>query len=502
MNRILILILLFVVVMTYSNSFQGVFIYDDYIRIVDNPDIRHPLSAIKNSSRPLTNLTFCFNYALVDEFKAADFHLVNLIIHLIACVSLYYLVLETLKLRQGKDFNVKDSYAAFFISLIWGIHPLNTESVTYIVQRAESLAGMFYILGLLSYVKSTVTNRKIWRIILICTCVCGMLSKPTFVTFPLMVVFYDCFIISGGVRETFKSRLNIFKILFLTWLIPITIGFLPNESATSVGLASEMPSIGEYFLAQQEIMPYYLRLMIYPHPLCIDYGWTYDFNFMRASILFSLYLLLFGLLVIGLMRRSRVAIALTSFFILMLPASSIFPVADLAAEHRLYLPLLPMLILAVTWLLRMDISRRGLSISVIVLAAVSFMFGALTYMRNRDYASEYRMWSSVIKTRPENIRAYLGAGAALLKAGHDDQALILFREVEKRIPDRNVARRKRVITDYAYCMHNLGVLYFKAGNLQEAEKYFKEASRSVKGFKDPEESLKVIDRIRHSTNNH
>ena len=196
-----------------------------------------------------------------------------------------------------------------------------------------------------------------------------------------------------------------------------------------------------------------------------------------------------------------VAFAFASFFILMLPVSTIFPVADLAAEHRLYLPLLPILILAVIGFLHTDKSRQMLPESVIVLSVISFVFGTLTYMRNLDYSSEYQLWSKVIKTQPENIRAYLGAGTAMLKAGCDKQALKLFQEVEQRIPDRNIARRKRVITDYAICMNNLGVIYFKAGNFPEAERYFTEASRSVKGFKYPEESLKLINRIKNSTNN-
>jgi len=208
LNKLFPLVLIFSVVLVYYESFLGVFIFDDYIWIVDNENIKSFWTSLLYSSRPLTGLTLHFNY-LVGGLKAADYHAFNLLVHIASVLLLFGLLCRTSGLPGLKDKIGHDAkLLAGIVSLIWGIHPIQTESVTYIVQRSESLMGMFYLLTLYCFVRGLTlqNNNNRWFLWGIISCSLGMLCKPVMVTAPLVVILYDRTFISGSLSEAFKEH--------------------------------------------------------------------------------------------------------------------------------------------------------------------------------------------------------------------------------------------------------------------------------------------------------
>ena len=161
-------------VAAYSNSLSGPFIFDDHPAIVDNPTIRRllpiwkplcpPGTGISVSGRPVLNLSLALDFA-VSGFHVRGYHVTNLAIHLVAALLLFGIVRRTVCKFSEQLPELAASKTAVFIALavalLWAVHPLQTESVTYIVQRAESLMGLFYLLTLYCFLHGADSKRAI-----------------------------------------------------------------------------------------------------------------------------------------------------------------------------------------------------------------------------------------------------------------------------------------------------------------------------------------------------
>ncbi|MBT7702373.1 MAG: hypothetical protein HN700_18950, partial [Verrucomicrobia bacterium] len=198
------LLLMVAGVLAYWNSFDGVFLFDDFASIRDNPYIRvlWPLSrsmslplsdtGLTVDGRPLLSLSFALNHWLFGP-EPWGYHLVNLLIHLTAGLLLFGIVRRTLELPQFRErYAQSGTWLALASALIWLVHPLQTESVTYIVQRAESLMGMLFLLTLYCAIRGF-TGAKCgrWYLAAVLVCACGMGVKEIMFSAPLLVLLYD-----------------------------------------------------------------------------------------------------------------------------------------------------------------------------------------------------------------------------------------------------------------------------------------------------------------------
>ncbi|HEY6329206.1 MAG TPA: glycosyltransferase family 39 protein, partial [Blastocatellia bacterium] len=266
--------------LSYWFSFKGAFIYDEYPWIIDNLAIRHlwppwkPMLAGDNASRPLIGLLDAIDYQ-ISGFEPWSYHLVNLLIHICAGLALYGIVRRTLLSRRLNARFGKDSFAlGLIVALIWLVHPLQTQSVTYVMQRCESAMGMFYLVCLYSSIRSFESKRKrLWYACAIAASVGGMLSKQVMVTAPVMVLLYDWVFATQSLKTSLKKRWALYAGLAATWAV-LAVTVIISPVNMTAGFAVKSISSLDYFKTQLGVILYYLRLSLWPNRLCLDYlGW-------------------------------------------------------------------------------------------------------------------------------------------------------------------------------------------------------------------------------------
>jgi len=447
-QRFLPLLLILAGVAVYLNSFDGVFLFDDRPRIVENEQIRQlrPLWRLLSSRRPVVELSLAVNYAM-GGLNPGGYHAFNLTVHLLAALTLFGVVRRTWVSDVSRPKPAGDSrnalsrsepapmthasgrWLALAVSLIWVVHPLQTQSVSYLVQRAESLMGLFYLLTLYCVIRGAASSHgRLWYVSAVIACVLGMASKAVMVTIPVVILLYDRVFIARSFAAALRRRWGLYVCLAATWGILWASGVMPSvlnpaTLSATVGFAFKRITSLEYALTQSEVILYYLRLAFWPHPLCLDYAWPVA---QRVSDVTARLIVIVGLLlaVVWLLRRKPWLGFLGAwFFIILAPTSSFVPTADPLFEHRMYLPLAAVIVLVVLagYVAISRLSKRGsLSVShgsrlmAVLVVAVVAALGYQTVRRNQDYRSELGMWRDIAHKRPNNARGRYSLGTALL----------------------------------------------------------------------------------------
>ena len=478
----------------YAGSFSGVFLFDDVVHVTTNLAIRHvwPLwDVIKPgagySCRPLVSLSLALNYA-VGSLDVTGYHLFNLTVHLLAGLVLFGVVRRTLAgPRLAARFARAATLSAAVVAVAWTVHPLQTESVTYIIQRAESMMALFYLLTLYCFIRATTPGARSrpWLAASVAASALGMCSKEVMATVPLAVLLYDRAFLSSSFAEALRRRRIFYAALAATLLILLGLALL-SPPLDTVGFHLKDRSVHDYALTQAHIITsHYLRLVFWPLPLVLDYNLAPVPSVLAAGLpaLFTLFLLA---ATIFLYRRApALAFPLAWFFLVLAPTSSVIPVADLVFEHRMYLPLagvLALLVLPVALV-------RGKLLRVLVLAGLTgyvVFWGALTYDRNRDYESDLVIWSATVRKVPGNARAWNNKGNSLQNLGQGSKAMACFDKALEIDPT------------YARAWNNKGVSLNSLGRSPEAIACFDKATeidpRDVASWVNKGNSLNILGR--------
>ncbi len=431
-------------ILAYSNSFYAPFILDDHNGIEDNLSLRHFWSSLLGSTRPLVRLTFHLNYLMGSN--PADYHAVNLLIHIAAGLLLFGIVKRTLTLPAFADgYGKRASVFAAIVSAIWLVHPLQTESVTYISQRAESLMGFFYLLTLFLFLIGVRSRHSlVWHTATIIACALGMVAKPVMVTAPVMVLIYDRFFFAKSFCEALAMRRRVYIGLALTWAILGGLLSVPHDSSATTGLKAGLLSPLAYLQTQQGVIIHYLKLSFWPARLCLDYAWLQPIS--RGDIWIPAFGVGFLVLLtwIAVRRRSSFGFCGLWFFMALAPTSSVIPIADCAAEHRMYLPLAGVIVLTVFSIYGLLRNRVRPWIMLATACAVIVVLGMITWQRNQTYQSEEAIWRDVINVRPDNFRAYVPVISALLDDGRAMEAQhfaeVALRRMRDAVASDNVGR--------------------------------------------------------------
>jgi tetratricopeptide (TPR) repeat protein len=421
----------------YAPSFDGAFVFDDGVSIVNNPHVRAvwPLTSAMTapaeaptSGRPITALTFAMNGALApDPPSAWGFHVVNFGIHVAAALLLFGVVRRTLTTpRLAGSLGDLATPIAGVVALLWVEHPLTTEAVTYLTQRLESLMSVFYLATLYCAIRAREENRRsMWTALAIVCCALGMGSKETMVSAPLVVALWDWLFD--------RPRWSLYFALAATWIV-LAVTLSIETRPHSVGFALGFTP-WSYLVTEAGVIAHYLRLVFWPAPLVLDYGWgkTPLSSVLPQALLVTA---LFAVTVFGLIRRSPAAFLGAIFFCVLAPSSSVLPVAtEVAAEHRMYLPLAAVIaavaIGAVT-LARQRLARAtwrsagaaGLCLTLALVVAL----GVTTRARNVEYQTEESLWRANIAARPDNARGHVSLGVALYDQDRLTEAAAELRE--------------------------------------------------------------------------
>jgi tetratricopeptide (TPR) repeat protein len=474
----------------YANSLWCPFVFDDLGDIVRNESIRrlwplrdvfiiHAGSGAGLFSRPVVNLTFAVNYAM-GGLDTLPYHLTNLAIHLLAGATLFGIVHRTLALPGIPErFGRKAVPLALAVALVWALHPLQTQAVTYIVQRYESLMGLFYLAALYSLVRSgTSLHGRAWAAACVAAAVLALGCKEVAVSAPVCLLLYDRAFLAGSVREAWARRRGMYLGLLGAWLGFALVQVFSVSRGGWAGYGLPTPW-HEYARSQFGVILHYVRLSFWPQSLVLDYGWP---------VASSASEILPGAIVVGglaaasgyaLVRRPKLGFLGGWFFLILAPTSSVMPLADLAFLHRMYLPLAALVVLAAlggqialdALVRRRWLRARGAAVAATSLvAAVAASLAVGTWQRNRDFASTISIWRDTVAKAPRNPRAHYILGCEYSAQGRVDEAIAAYQKALEINPD------------YEDAHNNLGAALVARGRVAEAMAHYRKALGKHPGY--------------------
>lgn len=452
----------------YLNTLHGPFLFDDWTYIAENPLIRdfghflHPgtLQAHLTQKginlpyadlfdsfvrRPLTYLTFALNYRLhgLDNF---GYNLCNSLIH-VAATLLVYLFTTLLVERLPGGIDPRRSAIPFLTTLLFACHPVQTQAVSYTNQRFASLAAMFFLLSLTTYLLSrraaSPAKRRAWYGTAILAAVCGMLSKENVFTLPVMLLLSD----SLGSRERFRHRLpRLAPFLATLAIIPLAIAL--NGSADSVltspaGASPQPVPHLTYLFTQCRVLVTYLRLLVLPVNQQLDYDYPlYDSLFappVLAAALFLLALIAAGIFALcrGL-KEERPLLTLGGFgivwfFVTLSMESALVPLDDVIFEHRLYLPVVGIFLAVSAAGVRLygacAIGRVRQTAAIAMAVAIIALLSVATVRRNSLWADAVSFSEDSVAKSPRKERVMIHLGDTYLRTGEAAKALAVYEKI-------------------------------------------------------------------------
>jgi len=533
-----ILLILLAGVLVYSNTFRVPFLLDDNVWIHQNDIIKNLANFLTSSvayeyipGRFIGCLTLALNYHF-GGLNVVSYHVVNLLIHLSTALLVYLLVLLTLgtpfftrQRAPGRPVSLdtwSHCFIPLFAALLFVVHPVQTESVTYIVQRMTSLTALFYLLSLVLYCKARLAMEQreadwrhrngkgempfirhlSWRSSFgfagsVLAAVLAMKTKEIAFTLPFAVMLYEASFFEGPWKRRLLCLLPILATLPIVPLATLEMSKLPSSPVSGApstdgilaGLgeqlrASTRLSRPAYLFTQFRVIVTYLRLLVLPVNQNLDYDFPVYHSFFAPPVFLSFFLLLsLVFLAIWLYRRTAniqnqpskiaggdpalrlIAFGIVWFFLTLSVESSLIPIADVIAEHRLYLPSVGA---AITFATAISLAgekffRAGARLSMLAGSIIVVTLSVATYQRNMVWGSAVRMWEDVNNKSPQQARPLNNLGMALVEAGRPLEAIPYFTRVITMAPD------------YENANYNLGRAYILIGQYRAAIPFLRKA---------------------------
>jgi protein O-mannosyl-transferase len=361
-NRWAFLLIAVMILIAYSNTFTASFHFDDNPSIVENTTIKqvnfNNIMQILHGVRPVVYLSIMFNYML-SGLNVIGWHIFNIAVHIANSFFVYLLVLWTLNRPVLVNaYENKARRMALFAALLFGVHPIQTESVTYIITRTELLATFFYLATFLLFIKGTEKNKFSYYLGAAFTALCAMGSKEWAVTLPAVLMLYDFFFLAEGSIRSLRSRWMAYVLIMLTWIqIYNTMHVIGAGSSASAGIGFNVQTTSginasTYILTSLNVIWTYIRLMFLP----INQNLDYDYAIAKTLFEFPTFLSLVGhMAVVGsafwlYVKKGWLLIpfGVAWFYIGLSPVQSFVPIIDVIFEHRLYMPSIGFVIVFVT----------------------------------------------------------------------------------------------------------------------------------------------------------
>ena len=487
-----------VTIVAFLPAVSAPFQLDDVTSIPGNPTIQTlstamfspPDGGLAVSGRPVVNVSLAINRALNASFGADNagtngqpatvgYHVVNLLLHVLCGLVLFGIVRRTITLGRGLDAWRGDAEPiALIFTALWMVHPLQTESVDYIIQRTEMLVSLCYATTLYASIRawnaSTRPNRMAWYTLSVVACLLGMGSKEVMISAPVMVVLYDRAFRVASWRDLFtaltgRRAFYIALVATAAWLLVlVSSGARSTTAGFGTGLAWY-----RYLYTQAWAITRYVRLLFWPSGLIYDYGQEPLTG--PAGVPGLLLLAAFGAATVIAWTRDRwrwFGFAGAWFFLLLGPSSSVVPIrTEIAAERRVYLACAAVIVIVVVAALallrradpalssgdtarwrRVRVAGRAVCVLVVALLAVA------TFERSRLYRDPEALWRDTLAKRPRNARAY------------DNLAAVILQKDSTRRPEAERLLRQAIATDTMYLTSftNLADLDMKRGQTAEA----------------------------------
>lgn len=469
------------VCLVYADILDNQFVFDDS-RIYNSPFLRitslswDSLSRVvlhgEPITRPVANLSFALNYFL-HGYQVGGYHLVNLVIHLVNGILLYFLALTILRtpaIRPGKEGcesnDLTNHWMAFFAALLWLVHPLQTQSVAYTVQRMNSLAALFYLASLLLYIRGrgVVGGKRRWLLwsFGLLAALCAMGSKEIAVTLPLFVILFEWFFIQEMSLARLRRHLVavIMVLMALAGIAVLFVGLHPIDFIASTYEGRTFTPV-ERLMTEPRVLFFYLSLFLLPLPsrLNLDHDFAVSSSLVEPLTTIPAMAGIAALAVIAVLaaRKERLLSFAILWFLGNLAVESTIIGLELVFEHRMYLASMMLCIVSVVFIDR-SIRWRLLKIAVLTGMALLLAFGS--FERNRVWQDQITLWSDAAAKSPDKARPHNNLGVALRRAGRLDEAAGQYKRVIEIDPQ------------FLEAYNNLANVLIQTGRFQEALDYF------------------------------
>lgn len=526
-----VLIVLLATAMVYANSLPNQFVFDDTENIVTNPYIRSlgnipriiGLTGDRPLYRPVRHVSYALDY-FVSGLNPVGYHVSNILYHGLAAVLVYGIITVI----------AEDGFIALFAALLFALHPVQTDSVTYLSGRRDVLCGLFYLLGFLAFVQYRKAYRFRYLMVALVCYVISVFSKEMGITLPAMFLLYDITrktddrtplrSFAKAVPATVKQHQTFYAALFVGGGLFAAYKLIFHNPSQAAGYWGG--SLYTNFLTVAKVHGHYIQLLLFPRTLNADYSFNAfpvsNSILEPATLLSVLVLPAILVLTLRLARHHRMYLFCWLWFVLtLLPVSHIFPHHELLAEHYLYIPMFGFALFvalaardAIQWS-----GRKNLILAL--LGLVLLLLAGRTMARNRDWRDDLTLWGKTIQTAPECARAHNNLGRALTFHGEPRKAVAELRQALRIKPDypeayanlgvaygsiemtdqarASFARAIALNPHFSEAYYNLGVSYATAGDLGPAVEAFEQAVRSNPGLAGAHYNLGLAYRKLHRT---
>lgn len=454
-----VFLLVFITFLVYFNSFGNAFVWDDLNNVVNNSQLNMPLELkdvfskpVGRYFRPIPYLTICIDFWLWGK-GPFGFHLTNFVFHLFNVILVFYLTENIMRSVDGCGMNESKNVKqiSFIAALLFAVHPVHTEAVSYIAGRSDPICSFFLLVSFplyLSFVNITSRKRIVYFSLSLILFMLALLSKEIAVMYPILIVFYDlCFVKSHYIKRIKRimpfigivTCFMVFKYYFATW----------QTADFSFSGLYQMPKI---FL-------YYFRLLVFPFNLHMQHELGENSILLRFPVFLSIIVFLgIVFLFVKIRRRKVILFGAGWFFIWILPFLGLVKLDYFAAEHWLYLASVGFFIIISQfrfWRLRRN---------KIILVLLILFFSTITMQRNNVWRDDISIYKDTLKYKPNDYKLHYNLGNSYLRRGLLDKAEREYRLVLQLSPE------------YAYGLNNLGLALERKGKVEESYMYYKKAS--------------------------
>lgn len=461
--------------LVFANGIRSPFYLDDENILERTPTVR-TFGAAWNTSptRRVGMLSFALNYR-VHGLNLVGFHATNIAIHAAAGLALFGLVRGTLRSPSLQDrFGDQADWLAWGVAALWLLHPLQTGAVTYTIQRFESLMGLWFLLSMLGLLYGATRSASgFWYALCLVAAILGAQTKEVLAVLPVVALAYDRIFLANGWRDVARRRgwVHGGLVAIACWMVYASRAAFDPAHGGSAGFGLKRVTPWEYLSSQAGVLLHYLKLTVWPDRLCFDYLWPVARSPGQIYPQGLVILALLALTVWALWRRPALGFLGLCWFAILAPTSSVVPIADLAFEHRMYLPLAPLVTLGVLGAasLTEKFGRRPHAWMGVIGLAIAVL-AVRTVIRNADYNDPLRLWKSVLAVNPGSYRAHNQLAQHYQELGRLDEAEYHFLQTKVHKPD-------------AWWVDiGLGNLRVRQARFDDAERHFEAARQSSAGF--------------------
>jgi tetratricopeptide (TPR) repeat protein len=465
-----LLVLSIVGVLLYGHTLDYDFHFDSIHGILNKERVQlseispGSLLRVVRSGRPVGDLTLALNW-YVHQKNPAGYRIVNICIHVLTAFFLYFFAFRTLRLKRPAVSHEPAFWMAFGASLLWLVHPVNTQSVTYIIQRHNSLGAMFFLLSMLCYAQGRVSARRLpWFALSAIAGLLALASKQNTAVLPFFLFLYEWFFFQKLDNSWLKRNIR-YPLLLIAAVVVIGLVYLGTDPMAKLtkfrDFAEGRFTFTERFLTQFRVIVHYLFLFFAPQPsrLNLDYDFSLSHSLFDPPTTVLSLLLILGIAAFAVIRAKRYPLfsfCIIWFFGTLAVESSFIPLAVIF-EHRTYLPYTFLCLAAIAGLNRIALLRK---VQWVVVAAVLLTFGVWTHQRNQVYENGFTLWSDVLEKAPDNARAYSNLGMEIEKKDGMEAAAVFHEAAVQRDPSRYEA------------LNNLGRIRLHQGRYLEALELF------------------------------